>query len=46
MSCSKWSYTPEKCDGDSCVGDCDNCQKADIDNNDSEDEKGNNYCEI
>lgn len=22
MSCSKWAYEPEKCDGDYCVGDC------------------------
>ena len=31
MSCSKWSYAPEKCDGDSCVGDCDCCHKSEID---------------
>lgn len=31
MSCSKWSYTPERCDGDSCVGDCDCCHKSEID---------------
>lgn len=29
MSCSKWAYTPEKCDGDYCPGDCDHCGKAD-----------------
>jgi len=29
MSCSKWAYDPEKCDGDYCVGDCDYCHKAD-----------------
>ena len=28
MSCSKWAYEPEKCDGDYCVGDCDLCKKA------------------
>lgn len=28
MSCSKWAYTPEKCDGDYCVGECDLCPKA------------------
>lgn len=28
MSVSKWAYTPEKCDGDTCVGDCDLCGKA------------------
>ena len=31
MSCSKWSYAHEKCDGDFCVGDCNDCQKAEID---------------
>lgn len=29
MSCSKWAYDPEKCDGDFCPGDCDICGKAD-----------------
>lgn len=29
MSCDKWAYIPEKCDGDFCVGDCDLCKKAD-----------------
>lgn len=28
MSTSKWSYTPEKCDGKPCIGDCDICQIA------------------
>ena len=28
MSVSKWAYTPEKCDGDYCPGDCDNCLKS------------------
>ena len=28
MSASKWAYTPEKCDGEPCVGDCDFCPKA------------------
>lgn len=28
MSVSKWGYTPEKCDGDLCPGDCDLCPKA------------------
>lgn len=35
MSCSKWSYAHEKCDGDFCVGDCNDCQKAEIDNDDT-----------
>lgn len=34
MSCSKWAYSPEKCDGDYCCGDCDFCSKAE----DEEDE--------
>ena len=28
MSVSKWAYTPEVCDGDICVGDCDLCSKT------------------
>jgi hypothetical protein len=28
MSVSKWAYSPEKCDGDFCPGDCDKCGKA------------------
>ena len=28
MSVSKWDYEPEKCDGDYCCGECDNCPKA------------------
>ena len=28
MGVSKWAYEPEKCDYDYCVGDCDNCHKA------------------
>lgn len=27
MSVSKWAYTPEKCDGKPCVGECDICPK-------------------
>ena len=27
MSVSKWAYTPEKCDGQPCPGDCDHCAK-------------------
>lgn len=30
MSVSKWAYTPEKCDGQPCVGDCDMCSKKDV----------------
>lgn len=34
MSVSKWSYEPEKCDGDYCSGDCDFCDKgAEINSN-------------
>lgn len=28
MSVSKYMYSPEKCDGDFCPGDCDRCSKA------------------
>ncbi len=28
MSFRKWAYSPEKCDGDFCPGDCDFCHKA------------------
>ena len=28
MSCDKWAYIPEKCDGRPCAGDCDYCQLA------------------
>ena len=27
MSCSKWAYIPEKCDGHYCCGDCDYCRQ-------------------
>lgn len=29
MSVSLWAYSPQKCDGNVCVGDCDLCSKAD-----------------
>lgn len=38
MSVSKWAYTPEKCDGDYCPGDCDNCSKANEDESEENDE--------
>lgn len=44
MSCSKWSYTPEKCDGDFCMGDCDDCPKSDINNNNSGEDANENIC--
>lgn len=28
MSISKWAYSPNKCDGNYCCGDCDICPKA------------------
>ena len=28
MSVDKWAYIPNKCDGDYCFSDCDNCPKA------------------
>lgn len=36
MSISKWAYTPEKCDGDYCFGDCDFCPKAEESENEKE----------
>lgn len=30
MSVSLWAYSPEKCDGDFCCGDCDLCNKVDV----------------
>lgn len=30
MSVSKYAYEPWKCDGEFCVGDCDLCYKANI----------------
>ena len=27
MSVSLWAYSPEKCDGQPCCGDCDRCEK-------------------
>lgn len=38
MSVSKWRYSPEKCDGDFCPGDCDKCPKCWEDADDNEDE--------
>ena len=38
MSVSKWAYSPERCDGQPCCGDCDLCNLMDIDIGDSEDE--------
>ena len=28
MSCSKWAYIPEICDGQPCPGDCDLCGRT------------------
>ena len=30
MSVSKWNYTPEKCDGHYCPGECDLCSREDM----------------
>lgn len=40
MSVSKWAYSPKKCDGQPCPGDCDFCplQYEDDDDEDEEDE--------
>lgn len=37
MSVSKWAYDPERCDGDYCPGDCDNCSKWMDDEEEEED---------
>jgi hypothetical protein len=36
MSVDKWAYSPEKCEGDFCPGDCDICNKAEADPDDEE----------
>ena len=30
MSVSKWAYSPEKCDGQPCVGECDMCRLSEV----------------
>lgn len=35
MSVSKWDYDTDKCDGDFCPGDCDDCSKAEEDKDDN-----------
>lgn len=30
MSVSKWAYESWKCDGDFCIGECDRCRKAEV----------------
>jgi len=34
MSVFRWAYDPKKCDGDYCCGDCDNCRKAEQEEDD------------
>lgn len=36
MSCDKWAYEPEKCDGEECCGDCDNCMLDELMDEDEE----------
>ena len=38
MSVSKWAYSPKKCDGQPCPGDCDFCPLQYEDDEDEEDE--------
>ena len=38
MSGDRWRYTPEKCDGDFCPSECDNCPKCWEDADDDEEE--------
>ena len=46
MSVSKWAYNPEKCDGDFCHGDCDNCGKADLEINLYDEEETHTNCTV
>ena len=46
MSVSKWAYTPEKCDGDYCYGDCDNCPKANEDEEGDDDMDETTICDL
>lgn len=39
MSGDRWRYSPEKCDGDFCPGDCDRCPKCWEDADDDEEER-------
>ena len=32
MSVSRWAYTPAKCDGHYCPGECDLCSLREVDN--------------
>ena len=36
MSVSKWAYDPDKCDGICCCGDCDFCERRDIEIDETE----------
>lgn len=38
MSCDKWAYSPNKCDGQPCPGDCDLCDLADVLDDEDEEE--------
>lgn len=38
MSVSLWAYQPDKCDGNSCPGDCDFCSKAEDNTDEAEKE--------
>lgn len=38
MSCSKWAYKPEMCDGHYCPGDCDLCDLPDKYDDETEEE--------
>lgn len=39
MSVSKWAYEPYKCDGEFCIGDCDLCYKAELEEENVGDDK-------
>lgn len=38
MSVSKWAYSPKKCDGQPCPGDCDFCSLQDEGDEDDEED--------
>ena len=41
VSVDKWAYSPEKCDYEYCVGDCDRCPLAEEDDEEEGDEDAN-----
>ena len=46
MSTDKWAYSPEKCEGQDCPGDCDFCPLAEEDDEEQGDEEQQEEQEI